>query len=441
MSGRIPAGRVIALLLILLFNPGWVNASEADQIQSLIAKGELRQALALTDKELLRDEQSVTFRFLKGLILTRLDELDKASNVFLELTREHPDLPEPYNNLAVIYASQGDFDKARDALKQAISTHPTYATAHENMGDIYAKMASKAYNQALQLDADNSSAKAKLALVNDLFFVPKNENDSMELLAKADEEAKKAAEAHEKAVKAAQEEAEAAKRELAMLKERQVQEEKERVAREKADREKADRAKAEEIAKEKARLEAAAAEKVRQAEERRKAAEARAEQEASARAEQEAKAKAEQEARARAEQEAKARAEQEAMQVAQNNDQEKSQRDEQNKAAIIDTVNSWAASWSAQDAEAYIAFYGREFSPPKKLTREAWEAQRKVRLAKPRFIKVSLNDIRVSLLGDAHAQASFQQKYESNTYRDSVKKTLILKKENGNWLITGEHSD
>ena len=116
---------------------------------------------------------TVTLRFLKGLVLTRLNELDKARDLFIELTNEHPDLPEPYNNLAVIYASQGDFEKAQEALQQAIRTHPSYTIAHENLGDIYAKRASKAYNQALQLDADNSSAKAKLSLINDLFFVPK----------------------------------------------------------------------------------------------------------------------------------------------------------------------------------------------------------------------------------------------------------------------------
>ncbi len=137
----------------------------------------MKQALTLTNNQLLEDEGNVTFRFLKGLILTRLNELDQARDLFVELTQQHPDLPEPYNNLAVIYASQGEFEKARESLLQAISTHPSYATAHENMGDIYAKMASKAYNQALELDSDNTSAKAKLSLVNDLFFVPKQQKD------------------------------------------------------------------------------------------------------------------------------------------------------------------------------------------------------------------------------------------------------------------------
>ena len=419
MLARCFAGpRILPVLLALILVTGTLAASEADQVQSLIARGELRQALTLTEKELLRDDKSVTYRFLKGLILTRMDELDKASEVFVELTREHPDLPEPYNNLAVIYASQGNFDKARDALKQAISTHPTYATAHENMGDIYAKMASKAYNQALQLDADNSSAKAKLALVNDLFFVPRNEKDNLELVAKADEAARQAQEEQARAAKAAKEaekaaeEAEAARRELAMLKEKQAREEKERL-----EKEQAEKARAAEMAKEQARQEALALEKAKKEEEQRQAAEAAAKAEAVARAQQEARQQAEKMSK------------------------EKSQREARDRSDVTDTVNRWAASWSAQDAESYILFYGKEFSPPKKLSRAAWEDQRRVRLARPSFIKVTLSDIRISLLGESHAQATFQQKYESNTYKDSVKKTLILKKEGGNWLITGEHSD
>lgn len=394
---------------------GSLLASEADQIQSLIARGELRQALSLTDKQLLRDDKSVTYRFLKGLILTRLDELDKARDVFVALTREHPDLPEPYNNLAVIYASQGDFEKAKDALMQAISTHPSYATAHENMGDIYAKMASKAYNQALQLDADNSSAKAKLALVNDLFFVPRNNDEDLELLAKADEEvkkaaeetkkvaeeAKKAAEEQARAVEAARQEAENARRELARLKEQQAREDEERLA---------------EAAKEKARQEAMLAVKAKQDDAARKQAEERAKAEALAMAEKKAQETAQKNANARA------------------------KSDEVNRSRVTELVQNWAAAWSAQDAESYIRFYGEEFSPPNKLSRKAWEAQRKVRLARPSYIKVTLGELKVSILGENHAQATFQQKYKSNTYQDSVKKTLILKKSGGDWQITGEHS-
>ncbi len=70
----------------------------------------------------------------------------------------------------MLYAGQNQFDKARAALEMAIRTNPSYATAHENLGDIYAKLASQAYNKALQLDGSNANAvRPKLALIRDLF--------------------------------------------------------------------------------------------------------------------------------------------------------------------------------------------------------------------------------------------------------------------------------
>ena len=78
-------------------------------------------------------------------------------------------MPEPYNNLAVLYAGQNQFDKARTALEMAIRTNPSYTTAHENLGDVYAKLASQAYGKALQLDASNTAVPPKLAVIRELF--------------------------------------------------------------------------------------------------------------------------------------------------------------------------------------------------------------------------------------------------------------------------------
>jgi Flp pilus assembly protein TadD len=107
--------------------------------------------------------------FMKGVLLAEQGRRDEAIKIFLDVTEKFPNLPEPYNNLAVLYADQGQFDKARKALETAIKTHPTYATAHENLGDIYARMASEAYDKALQLDTSNTRAQGKLSLIKDLF--------------------------------------------------------------------------------------------------------------------------------------------------------------------------------------------------------------------------------------------------------------------------------
>ncbi|MEE8321095.1 MAG: tetratricopeptide repeat protein, partial [Gammaproteobacteria bacterium] len=155
--------KLVTSVLILLFAFQQTSSAETyrDQIQLLIDKGQLQQALELADEQIVQDDSDIRLLFMKGLILTRMDDLDNAAELFVRMTNEHPELPEPFNNLAVIYALKGEFDKAEEALQKAINTHPSYATAHENLGDLYAKMASQAYNQALELDQDNKSAREK----------------------------------------------------------------------------------------------------------------------------------------------------------------------------------------------------------------------------------------------------------------------------------------
>lgn len=135
-------------------------------------KGNQAAALEQINGYLAGKPKDAQGRFLKGLILTELNRTTEAIETFSDLTDEFPELPEPYNNLAVLYANQGQFERAKNSLEMAIRTHPAYATAHENLGDIYAKMASMAYNKALQLDKSNASAQTKLSLVKELFGAP-----------------------------------------------------------------------------------------------------------------------------------------------------------------------------------------------------------------------------------------------------------------------------
>ncbi|MHB1591138.1 MAG: YybH family protein [Sulfuricella sp.] len=151
------------------------HSDELQDINKLYKQGQNDKALERLDSYLAsrpKDAQGPKIAqgyFLKGLILAEQGKNAEAIQIFTRLTEEYPELPEPYNNLAVIYASQGKYDKARQALETAISTHPSYATAHENLGDIYAKMASQAYDKALQLDKGNVTAKIKLSLIKELF--------------------------------------------------------------------------------------------------------------------------------------------------------------------------------------------------------------------------------------------------------------------------------
>jgi tetratricopeptide (TPR) repeat protein len=170
----VPSWRAAAVIwaffaALLSAVPATAQVNALDEANKLFKQGQFERALERVEAHLKANPKDARGRFLKGIIFAEQRKPDDAIMVFTELTQEYPELPEPYNNLAVLYASQGQYDKARSALEMAIRTHPSYATAHENLGDIYAKMASQAYDKALQLDKANAPLQTKLNLIKDLF--------------------------------------------------------------------------------------------------------------------------------------------------------------------------------------------------------------------------------------------------------------------------------
>src|SRR6218665_1757242 len=152
--------------------PGAVRA-QADEhadISALLQPGQAAQALTLAEQRLTEHPRDPQLRFLRALAQTDAGEPERAIASFTELTQEFPELPEPYNNLAVLYARQNQWDQARATLEMALRANPGYATAQENLGDIYVWLASQAYSKAMQLDANSAaSVRPKLALIRELF--------------------------------------------------------------------------------------------------------------------------------------------------------------------------------------------------------------------------------------------------------------------------------
>ena len=109
-----------------------------------------------------------------------------------------------------------------------------------------------------------------------------------------------------------------------------------------------------------------------------------------------------------------------------------------NKQFIIDSVNQWANAWSAQDVDRYLAAYANEFIPTKGLTKKRWEKIRIERLLAPSFIKITLSNLKISMRGENYAKVNFMQTYQSDSYKDRIKKELFLEKINGEWLIIKE---
>ncbi len=295
---------IISIFLSLLVCVSNVySKSSYGDIQLLINQAEYEKALALTEKQLSVIKSYIKLQFMKGLILTRLDRYHDAEEAFIQITLDNPELPEPFNNLAVVYAAQGKYAEAEEALKNAINTHPSYATAHENLGDIYAKMASHAYNQALELDVRNTTAREKLSLVKELMISsPESEETVLPPVKKTNFE--------------------------------------------------------EDITL--------------------------------------------------------------------------------SKKTVEKIIKKWAEAWTVQDVDSYLEYYGQEFTPPKKMSRKDWEQDRRRRITRPNYIKVTLKDIEIDSYEKDYAEITFTQIYHSDIYSDKVKKEILMRKVSDTWLITQE---
>lgn len=148
--------------------PASASPAEVAEIQRLINARQATQALKLIDDALAKNPKDPAMRFRRGVTLSLLDRNADAIQVFQKLVEDHPEMPAPYNNLAVLYGHQGDYNKARAALVAAIRTNPQYATAYQNLGDVYAQLASEAYQKALQIDSKDTVTPPKLLLLREL---------------------------------------------------------------------------------------------------------------------------------------------------------------------------------------------------------------------------------------------------------------------------------
>ena len=335
--------RLLALTALVGTGAAQAQANDYAEITQLLKAGKAAEALTKADQRLSATPRDPQLRFLKGVAQAESGKPADAVATFTKLTEDYPELPEPYNNLAVLYANQNQLDKARTALEMAIRTNPSYATAHENLGDIYAKLASQAYNKALQLDAANAtSVKPKLALIRELFSAD---------IAKG---AKPAAAAPAPAVVATQRPAPAPA--------------------------------------------PAAAPAPTTAPAATAAAPAATPAPAPAAAPDAAKQEAAKDAK---------------------------------------EVTAAVQAWAAKDMKAYLAAYGKDFDPPGRMTRAAWEKEREARIVGKSKITVQVSDLNVSVNGNK-ATARFRQAYSADSLNVSSRKTLDLDESNGRWLIVRE---
>jgi ketosteroid isomerase-like protein len=345
--------RLLVLAAALAAGAAW--ADDYSDVNQLLRAGKHSEALAKADQYLAAKPRDPQMRFLKGVIQTEAGRPADAIATFNKLTEDYPELPEPYNNLAVLYAGQSQFDKARAALEMAIRTNPSYATAHENLGDVYAKLASQAYSKALQLDAANTGVQPKLALIRELFAPSAR---TVQATARVPAPAPAAAAAPAVVAKAPNPQTSSGV-----------------VAPAPAPAPAAAPAPAPAVAAAPAPAPAAASLAPAAAGGGSKEVEA--------------------------------------------------------------AVQAWAAAWAAKDMGGYLGAYGKEFDPPGKMSRAAWESERRARIVGKNRITVKLSDVAVSVNGNK-AVAKFKQAYSADALNVSSRKTLELVKSGDRWLIVRE---
>ena len=153
---------VAACLAVCMALPALADV--VDDAAALMRKGQATEALTRVDTYLKTNPKDAVL----DLEVELVEKPDEAIAVFRALNEDMPELPEPYNNLAVLYAGQGRYDEARRVLETAIVANPSYALAHENLGDIYARMAAQSYQRAAKLDPKATTARTKLKLADEL---------------------------------------------------------------------------------------------------------------------------------------------------------------------------------------------------------------------------------------------------------------------------------
>ncbi|MES2717263.1 MAG: tetratricopeptide repeat protein [Pseudomonadota bacterium] len=159
----------MALVALLSAAPPAVAqmAVTAAEIERQHRSGEPRIALQRLEQALAQRPGDAPLRFLQAVLVTEAGQAAEAQRLLERMTEEFPDLPEPYNNLAVLQAASGQLDRARSLLETALRLDPAYRTAHENLGDVFVRLAQRAYEAAAGPRSE-PALQTKLRLVREL---------------------------------------------------------------------------------------------------------------------------------------------------------------------------------------------------------------------------------------------------------------------------------
>lgn len=134
-------------------------------LEKSLSNKQFSDALDATNRALRDNPQDPDLLLAKGIALAGLNQRSEAIALYRKMTRDFPDLIEPYNNLATLLAADGQHDQARQVLEKAIQSQGSYATAYKNLNTVYAKLADEAYSKALDVSTEKNPAPLQMNLL------------------------------------------------------------------------------------------------------------------------------------------------------------------------------------------------------------------------------------------------------------------------------------
>ncbi len=319
-----------------------------------------------------------------GSIQLQTGQFEAAEQLFLGLLKDYSLYPQPYNNLASVYAAQGDLEQARNYLEKALATDESYATIYRNLGTVYSEMARDSYGRALQLEKGEQAVRLQLFPGNAEVVVA----SSGQQQPSEGEPAETPVATSEPAVMLAQVEPAA---------EAVVVQPPTKVAPPK-------KVGSNDL------LEPAGRE-------------------------------AEPSTPIAAKPTLPAQVQPEPAPEIPN---QESTPEIPNQEPDMETgevfLQRWATAWSKQAVDEYLAFYAADFTPSSGASRSTWEQQRRSRLVKPKKIEVGLSDFIKLEQSEDWVKLEVTQSYQSDRYADKTRKLFDLVKQGDGWQILRERS-
>ena len=156
--------RFTVIIFCLLMIKAVAAATSVAQLHELITQQRFVDAAATGEQLLRQNPLQPQTRFLTAYAHQMSSQTDRAVSLYQGLIEDHPQLPEPRNNLAMIYLAQGDYDRASQLLVDAPNTHSSYATAYDNLSQVYKGIASEAYRRAVSESSEPAKYNHKIEL-------------------------------------------------------------------------------------------------------------------------------------------------------------------------------------------------------------------------------------------------------------------------------------